>query len=393
MATSAQARTGPRSVEPRARPAPAPPHIPLTPTQPLGRGRRALHGRVDGGHQRRDSARPRDPRTRKPQRAGGRGSTAAPGTPLPRRGRTTGRPEAVTGKSTERPTAAYGSHGSTGSPERVFRARSAWPRRMAEPLPLDAAATLNALLTGSGQVSSALRAQLPYARAVGRYGCGCGCGCATVDVAVDHTAVPPASRSRQSGRGRLVRRTGGCRSDGLHEGRIPLAPGDLLGLQRADQHMAGAPLRRALSTAANPIGVAPTEGCSCGGRPGILASGQLVPFLAAPADAAARADGCPRWRTVRPADETPWHGRSTADRPCSAAIASASRSACRSGATQSSQWPPRHGNIAAERSHQQYLDHNMNGYCGIGRTGVKPGDPFGTNWGAACSTGIASAED
>ncbi|MFF1474625.1 hypothetical protein ACIOFV_49370 [Streptomyces mirabilis] len=65
---------------------------------------------------------------------------------------------------------------------------------MAEPLPLDAAATLNALLTGSGQVSSALRAQLPYARAVGRYGCGCGCGCgcATVDVAVDHTAVPPA---------------------------------------------------------------------------------------------------------------------------------------------------------------------------------------------------------
>ncbi|MET7727990.1 hypothetical protein [Streptomyces mirabilis] len=55
---------------------------------------------------------------------------------------------------------------------------------MAEPLPLNAAATLNALLTGSGQVSSALRAQLPYARAVGRYGCGC----ATVDVAVDHTA-------------------------------------------------------------------------------------------------------------------------------------------------------------------------------------------------------------
>ncbi|MFD8924283.1 hypothetical protein [Streptomyces mirabilis] len=63
---------------------------------------------------------------------------------------------------------------------------------MAEPLPLDVAATLNALLTGSGQVSSALRAQLPYARAVGRYGCGCGYGCATVDVAVDHTAVPPA---------------------------------------------------------------------------------------------------------------------------------------------------------------------------------------------------------
>ncbi|MFD8002224.1 hypothetical protein [Streptomyces mirabilis] len=61
---------------------------------------------------------------------------------------------------------------------------------MAEPLPLEVAATLNALLTGSDPVSGALRAQLPYARVVGR--CGCGCGCATVDIAVDHTAVPPA---------------------------------------------------------------------------------------------------------------------------------------------------------------------------------------------------------
>ncbi|WP_406474021.1 hypothetical protein [Streptomyces sp. NBC_01615] len=61
---------------------------------------------------------------------------------------------------------------------------------MAEPLPLEVAATLNALLTGSDPVSGAMRAQLPYARGVGR--CGCGCGCATVDVAVGHTAVPPA---------------------------------------------------------------------------------------------------------------------------------------------------------------------------------------------------------
>ncbi|XER99788.1 hypothetical protein HEP87_00730 [Streptomyces sp. S1D4-11] len=47
---------------------------------------------------------------------------------------------------------------------------------------------MNALLTGPDPVSSALRAQLPHARVVGR----CGCGCATVDVGVDHTAVPPA---------------------------------------------------------------------------------------------------------------------------------------------------------------------------------------------------------
>ncbi|GGN81788.1 hypothetical protein GCM10011579_068750 [Streptomyces albiflavescens] len=59
---------------------------------------------------------------------------------------------------------------------------------MAEPLPLDVAETLNALLTGSDPVSSALRAQLPYARVVGR----CACGCATVDLAVNRAAVPPA---------------------------------------------------------------------------------------------------------------------------------------------------------------------------------------------------------
>ncbi|MFC7259584.1 hypothetical protein [Streptomyces lutosisoli] len=59
---------------------------------------------------------------------------------------------------------------------------------MAEPLPLEVAATLNALRTGSDPLSSALRAQLPYAGVVRR----CGCGCATVDVAVDQTAVPPA---------------------------------------------------------------------------------------------------------------------------------------------------------------------------------------------------------
>ncbi|GCD43395.1 hypothetical protein [Streptomyces paromomycinus] len=59
---------------------------------------------------------------------------------------------------------------------------------MAEALPPEVATTLSALLTGSDPVSGALRAQLPYARVVGR----CGCGCATVDLAVDHTAVPPA---------------------------------------------------------------------------------------------------------------------------------------------------------------------------------------------------------
>jgi hypothetical protein len=60
---------------------------------------------------------------------------------------------------------------------------------MAEVLPPDVSATLHALLTGLDPVSSALRAQVPHARVVGR----CGCGCVTVDLAVDRTAVPPAS--------------------------------------------------------------------------------------------------------------------------------------------------------------------------------------------------------
>ncbi|WP_206504272.1 hypothetical protein [Streptomyces chrestomyceticus] len=59
---------------------------------------------------------------------------------------------------------------------------------MAEALPPEVTATLSALLPGTDPVSSALRAQLPWARVAGR----CGCGCATVDLTVDHTAVPPA---------------------------------------------------------------------------------------------------------------------------------------------------------------------------------------------------------
>ncbi|MFC9703642.1 hypothetical protein ACFTWD_23430 [Streptomyces sp. NPDC056943] len=59
---------------------------------------------------------------------------------------------------------------------------------MAEPLSTDATATLSALLAGPDPVSSALRAQIPYARVTGR----CGCGCATVDLTVDRAAVPPA---------------------------------------------------------------------------------------------------------------------------------------------------------------------------------------------------------
>ncbi|MFG2135673.1 peptide-methionine (S)-S-oxide reductase MsrA [Streptomyces sp. NPDC048650] len=47
----------------------------------------------------------------------------------------------------------------------------------------------------------------------------------------------------------------------------------------------------------------------------------------------------------------------------------------------------------AEGYHQQYLDKNPAGYCGIGGTGVKLSDPFETNWGASCPTGIAPADD
>ncbi|MER0447926.1 peptide-methionine (S)-S-oxide reductase MsrA [Streptomyces sp. Edi4] len=45
----------------------------------------------------------------------------------------------------------------------------------------------------------------------------------------------------------------------------------------------------------------------------------------------------------------------------------------------------------AEPYHQQYLDKNPAGYCGIGGTGVKLAAPFETNWGASCPTGLATA--
>ncbi|MEU0039440.1 peptide-methionine (S)-S-oxide reductase MsrA [Streptomyces sp. NPDC006333] len=47
----------------------------------------------------------------------------------------------------------------------------------------------------------------------------------------------------------------------------------------------------------------------------------------------------------------------------------------------------------AEAYHQQYLHRNIDGYCGIGGTGVKLGDPFGTDWGASCPTGVAPAPE
>ncbi|MFE3267207.1 peptide-methionine (S)-S-oxide reductase MsrA [Streptomyces sp. NPDC059215] len=48
----------------------------------------------------------------------------------------------------------------------------------------------------------------------------------------------------------------------------------------------------------------------------------------------------------------------------------------------------------AEGYHQQYLHRNVDGYCGIGGTGVKLSAPSGTDrgaWGASCPTGIAPA--
>ncbi|MDI9887762.1 peptide-methionine (S)-S-oxide reductase MsrA [Streptomyces sp. HNM0645] len=45
----------------------------------------------------------------------------------------------------------------------------------------------------------------------------------------------------------------------------------------------------------------------------------------------------------------------------------------------------------AEGYHQQYLDRNPAGYCGIGGTGVELGDPFEANRGRSCPTGLASA--
>ena len=59
---------------------------------------------------------------------------------------------------------------------------------MAERLSPEVTATLRALLVRSDPVSIALRAQIPWARVVGR----CGCGCATVDLDVDRAAVAPA---------------------------------------------------------------------------------------------------------------------------------------------------------------------------------------------------------
>ncbi|WP_455352821.1 hypothetical protein [Streptomyces sp. SYSU K217416] len=59
---------------------------------------------------------------------------------------------------------------------------------MADPLSPDAAAVLTALLAGTDPVSTALRAQIPYARVTGR----CGCGCATVDLRVDRARAAPA---------------------------------------------------------------------------------------------------------------------------------------------------------------------------------------------------------
>ena len=47
----------------------------------------------------------------------------------------------------------------------------------------------------------------------------------------------------------------------------------------------------------------------------------------------------------------------------------------------------------AEGYHQQYLARNPAGYCGIGGTGVKLSDPFGTNSEASCPTGIAPAPE
>ncbi|MDG9704819.1 peptide-methionine (S)-S-oxide reductase MsrA [Streptomyces sp. DH37] len=46
----------------------------------------------------------------------------------------------------------------------------------------------------------------------------------------------------------------------------------------------------------------------------------------------------------------------------------------------------------AEAYHQQYLDKNPAGYCGIGGTGVKLSAPSETNWGRSCPTGIAPAD-
>ncbi|WP_436787623.1 peptide-methionine (S)-S-oxide reductase MsrA [Yinghuangia sp. YIM S10712] len=50
--------------------------------------------------------------------------------------------------------------------------------------------------------------------------------------------------------------------------------------------------------------------------------------------------------------------------------------------------PPFH---FAEPYHQQYLDKNPNGYCGIGGTGVKLSDPGADAWGS-CPVGLAPTD-
>ncbi|MGW8969639.1 peptide-methionine (S)-S-oxide reductase MsrA [Streptomyces platensis] len=47
----------------------------------------------------------------------------------------------------------------------------------------------------------------------------------------------------------------------------------------------------------------------------------------------------------------------------------------------------------AEGYHQQYLDKNPTGYCGIGGTGVKLSAPSEANWGASCPAGVAPAPE
>ncbi|QGV78863.1 peptide-methionine (S)-S-oxide reductase MsrA [Streptomyces ficellus] len=47
----------------------------------------------------------------------------------------------------------------------------------------------------------------------------------------------------------------------------------------------------------------------------------------------------------------------------------------------------------AEGYHQQYLDKNPDGYCGIGGTGVTLDAPFETNWGVSCPTGLTPAPE
>ncbi|WP_165781216.1 hypothetical protein [Streptosporangium minutum] len=46
--------------------------------------------------------------------------------------------------------------------------------------------------------------------------------------------------------------------------------------------------------------------------------------------------------------------------------------------------------LEVTRYHQQYLFKNPGGYCGIGGTNVKLGDP--SQWGA-CQTGLAPIEE